>query len=97
MLKRFIVSIFNPPTIEEQLDLVRIDYGILPRETVEEADRALVAATKQLKAIIELSALVDRMEMKIRIADKKDDRKEAFKLRQLLSKRIAKAKKEGLL
>ena len=97
MLKRFIVSIFNPPTIEEQLDLVRIGYGIVPRQTVEEADEALLNATKQLKAIIELSAFIDRMSMKIKVADKKGDIVESLKLRQLLSKRIAKAKKQGLL
>ena len=97
MLKRFIVSIFNPPTIEEQLDLVRIDYGIVPRQTVEEADEALLNATKQLKAIVELSAFIDRMSMKIKVADKKGDIVESLKLRQLLNKRIAKAKKQGLL
>ena len=64
---------------------------------MEEADEALLNATKQLKAIVELSAFIDRMSMKIKVADKKGDIVESLKLRQLLNKRIAKAKKQGLL
>jgi len=99
MFKRFIASVFNPSTTstEEQLESIRNKYGIVPRETLEEAELASKTAFQQLKAIIELSALIDRMSMKIKIADKKGDLLESFKLRQLLKKRIAEAKREGLL
>jgi hypothetical protein len=66
-------------------------------KTAEEAEASYNDAITKLRAITELSALVERMSNQIKLAEAKGDIVKSHTLRKKLIDRIKKAKKEGLL
>ena len=65
--------------------------------TAEEAEASYKDAIRTLRAITELSALVERMSSQIKLAEAKGDIVKSHTLRRKLIDHIKKAKKEGLL